>query len=112
MARRSFILSGLASEVTEYLRPRVGYAPPDAVLPTTPILDRGWGPGATSETEFRGREGADHDCPRTARSRAATRAGSLRPGADSTPLATSTIQGRRRASRPATFSGVRPPARI
>ena len=40
------------------------------------------------------------------------RGGSLRPGDDSTPLATSTIQGRTRAIRSATFSGVRPPARI
>ena len=38
--------------------------------------------------------------------------GSFRPGHDSTPLATSTIQGRTRASRSATFSGVRPPARM
>ena len=50
--------------------------------------------------------------PRTARRKAATRAGSLQPGADSTPLATSTIQGRTSAIRAATFSGVRPPARM
>ena len=33
-------------------------------------------------------------------------------GADSTPLATFTIQGRTRATRSATLRGVRPPARI
>ena len=37
-----------------------------------------------------------------------TLAGSFRPGADSTPLATSTIQGRTARSVPATFSGVKP----
>ena len=50
--------------------------------------------------------------PRAARTNAATRRGSFRPGDDSTPLATSTVQGRTRATRPATFSGVRPPARM
>ena len=49
---------------------------------------------------------------RTASTNAWTRARSLIPGADSTPLATSTIQGWTRATRSATFSGVRPPARI
>ena len=47
-----------------------------------------------------------------ARTKAETRAGSFRPGRSSTPLATSTIQGRTCATRAATFSGVRPPARI
>src|SRR4051794_4966097 len=41
-----------------------------------------------------------------------TLSGSLRPGDDSTPLATSTIHGRTIRSRSATFSGVRPPARM
>src|SRR4051794_35094852 len=53
-----------------------------------------------------------HEQLRTARRRASIRARSFRPGDDSTPLATSTIQGRARATRSATFSGVRPPARI
>jgi hypothetical protein len=49
---------------------------------------------------------------RAASMNAATFSGSLIPGDDSTPLATSTIQGRTSATRSATFSGVNPPARI
>src|SRR4051812_14221447 len=41
-----------------------------------------------------------------------TRSGSLRPGADSTPLATSTPAGRTRRIASATLSGFRPPARM
>src|SRR5207247_10675867 len=38
--------------------------------------------------------------------------GSLRPGTDSTPLATSTAQGYTARTAAATFSGMRPPAKI
>ena len=58
------------------------------------------------------RRSAGSRSPRAARTNAATRPGSLRPGDDSTPLATSTIHGRTWPIRPATFSGVRPPARM
>ena len=67
---------------------------------------------STSERGIQERSAGDRVPPRAARTNAATRPGSLRPGDDSTPLATSTIHGRTWPIRSATFSGVRPPARI
>src|SRR5438067_718635 len=67
--------------------------------------------GADRGAGKRGDQADGSEPPRAARMNAATRAGSLRPGDDSTPLATSTIHGRTHATRAATFSGVRPPAR-
>jgi hypothetical protein len=48
----------------------------------------------------------------TAAAKASSLSGSLRPGADSTPLATSTAYGRTATMASETLSGVKPPERI
>src|ERR1019366_6776004 len=57
-------------------------------------------------------DGSDDDAARAFSTKARTLAGSLRPGAASTPEATSTPQGRRTAIASATLAGLSPPAAI
>src|SRR5207249_11703856 len=83
------------------VRSRVRVEPAD---PTVPSVDDGPYLGV--------RPGSMGTAARAAPMKAATAARSFRPGADSTPLATSTIQGRTRTIRSDTFPGVRPPAKM
>src|SRR6516225_8827689 len=61
---------------------------------------------------LRGTQEISRDARETSSKKACSFAGSFLPGRDSTPLATSTAKGRTMRMASATFSGVRPPARM